>query len=84
MKTCKKWRKWQLVKEAICLIIVLIGVILFVQSFLTGGVTKEAWKFISGFVLAFVGALSWCEINNETYSEYKKKTLEKNRKKARH
>lgn len=73
MKKQKDLRNWRIKKITMYIagvVLIVTGIIVFVQSFLSGGADKEAWKFILGFVAALAGALLFTDAWYESFKDY--------------
>lgn len=72
----KYLRNWRIKKVTMYLIgaaLFVIGIIVFIQSFLSGSSTKEAWRFPFGFAIVIAGCLIFAEAWNETFKDYLRK-----------
>lgn len=73
MKKQKDLRNWRIKKITMYIagvVLIVTGIIVFVQSFLSGGADNEAWKFILGFATVFAGVSLFADAWNESFEDY--------------
>lgn len=76
MKKQNDLRNWRIKKIAMYLLgltLIPLGIVVFIQSFLSGSPTKGAWMFILGFAIAGAGLLIFVDAWNEKFKDYLKK-----------
>lgn len=76
MKKQTYLRNWRIKKIAIYLLglaLFVLGIIVVIQSFLSGGATIGAWMFILGFAIAGAGLFIFVDAWNEKFKDYLKK-----------
>lgn len=73
MKKQKDLRNWRIKKIAMYIVsavLFVLGIIVLIQSFLSGEATKDAWKFILGFAIFAAGLLVFAEAWNESFKDH--------------
>lgn len=78
MKKQTYLRNWRIKKIAIYLLglaLFVLGIIVVIQSFLSGGATIDAWMFILGIAIAGAGLSIFVDAWNESFKDYLKKKM---------
>lgn len=70
--TREEWRLWKLIKEAMGIVIAIIGIGILISSCYTGGPTVEAWRVPLGIFVMIFGGTFWFVSEEETYRQYRK------------
>ena len=74
----KNLKNWRIKKVALYLlgaVIIILGIIVFIQSFLSGDPRKYAWTCVVGFAIASVGFLIFVDAYNDTFNDYLSKKM---------
>lgn len=72
-KNLRNWRIKEIAMYLLGLALFALGIIVFIRSFLSGGVTIDAWMFILGFAIAAAGLSIFADAWNEKFEDYLKK-----------
>lgn len=69
----RNWRIQKVARYLVGIALSIVGIILFVQSFLSGSPTEDAWKFGVGFIIAIIGITVFSLAWNESFKDYLRK-----------
>lgn len=78
--THREWAILKMVKLSASMLVVIMGLILIGNSFLTGSPTVKPWLMVVGAFIGIVGGLFLAEVWMTRYSEYKERKNEKMKK----
>ena len=71
-KEVREWRIQKIARYIGGLIFIVLGILIFIQSFLNEDATQNAWQFIVGFFIAISGFLIFAEAWHQTFKDYLK------------
>lgn len=69
-KNIREWRIKKISRYIGGLIFIVLGVLIFIQPFVSGEPMKDAWKFVAGLFIAGSGSLIFADAWNETFGDY--------------